>query len=757
MAYASLVSLQQTAHLVLDDHNKYSISVGEREQITSIREYVIFLIPFLENYPEKANRLEGKIRDLAYEAEDLIEYFMWNQFQMDWSVGLSRVEFEGRLNRVREQIGSITGDMTDDRLCNLPAAISSSRVAASGKNAVVIGLDEDLLAMKDRLCGSSKLEVIPLIGMGGIGKTTLALNAYNDSLIMGYFHIRAFVQISQDYSTKDFLSKVLASITLFEEQMFGEKKESGAAKNVCNESEIAQNVYQGLKGRRYLIVMDDIWSTRAWDAVKYVFPDDNNGSRIMLTTRDSDVASYASSGSPLHQMKFMDENQSWDLLKQKVFTNRQDCPPELEYIGKAIARSCRGLPLAVVLVAGILSAEVKTQISWEKIAKNVNSVVDGKVDDILSLSYTLLPHQLRSCFLFMAGYPDKYVLPNGRKDVRRISIVHSRFDEIRRPTIHTILCFAKSLDCSSPAVVVSFRLLRVLDVMLYRDCLPPQVFELFHLRYLALSFSDKIPTAISNLQNLQTLIIGSGKRIFKPHHLPLEIWRLPHLRHLIFVGLYTLPIPADRQTLPLDKLHTLMGISDFVCTERILEMMTNLKKLGFSTRVPSFPNLANLHQLEKLKIRASGSFSWQGPHLAFPKTLKKLTLVGGRLPWKDMSIVGLLPNLQVLKLKAFACDGDTWETSYGEFPQLKFLLIEGSNLEHWVTEKDHFPRLERLVLHQCWFLQEIPDSIGEISTLELIEVGYVRSSLMESVRKIQEDQQSYGNDALHFRYFNADY
>ncbi|KAL8557597.1 hypothetical protein ACS0TY_004882 [Phlomoides rotata] len=64
-----------------------------------------------------------------------------------------------------------------------------------------------------------------------------------------------------------------------------------------NESEIAENVYKSLKGRRYLIVMDDIWSTEAWDDVRNIFPDDKNGSRIMLTTRLSDVAAYVSSSS----------------------------------------------------------------------------------------------------------------------------------------------------------------------------------------------------------------------------------------------------------------------------------------------------------------------------------------------------------------------------------------------------------------------------------------------------------------------------
>lgn len=258
MAYAALVSLEQTTDLILN-HVKYSISVDEREQIASVRQYVILFISFLENFPEKANHVEEKIRDLASEAENLIEFFMWNQNRMNsWRFSLSRVKFRRRLKRLTEKIGSITGGMMDDRPS---AAISSPRVAATGKNDVVIGLDDDLIAIKSRLCGESlRLEVIPIVGMGGIGKTTLARNAYDDSLIMEYFHIRAFVQVSQDYSVRKVLSNLLASIKVLEEEMSGEK----------NESLIAENVYKSLKGRRYVIVMDDIWSTEAWDDVRNV-------------------------------------------------------------------------------------------------------------------------------------------------------------------------------------------------------------------------------------------------------------------------------------------------------------------------------------------------------------------------------------------------------------------------------------------------------------------------------------------------------
>ncbi|KAL8544397.1 hypothetical protein ACS0TY_004803 [Phlomoides rotata] len=588
--------------------------------------------------------------------------------------------------------------------------------------------------------------------------------------------------------------------------------------------------------------MDDIWSTRAWDAVRYIFPDDNNGSRIMLTTRDSDVAVYASFGSPLLQMKFMNGNQSWDLLKLKVFTNSQDCPPELEDIGKAIAGGCRGLPIAIVLVAGILSTMAKTElVSWEKIAKNVNSVVDGPLDKILSLSYSHLPHHLRSCFLFMAGFPEDYkirasrlimlwvaegffkhengyktledeaeeyledlvkrslvlvtsrksngkikscslhdlvremcvrkareekflltgkdILPKGRMDHRHISTGLSRLDEIQSPAVRTIMCFPTSTDCSPlPSFLLRCRLLRVWEVVHDKHdnvVLPPQVFELFHLRYLALALTNELPAAISKLVNLQTLIV-SREQIPLSSDLPQEIWRLPHLRHLVFIRFYSrLPYPADGSALPLENLQTLSGIENFVCSERIPKMIPNLKKLGILYNVTEQNhglrhNLSRLHQLEKLKITFEFCYPFREQYLAFPKTLKELSLVGVRLPWKDMSIFGSLPNLQVLKLKKYFCQGTRiWETRDGEFPQLKFLRIEYSNLQHWITESGHFPRLKRLVLKHCNELTEIPNGIGEIPTLEMIEVdNAVNASLVNSIKQMHEDQMSYGNDAL---------
>lgn len=145
---------------------------------------------------------------------------------------------------------------------------------------------------------------------------------------------------------------------LFQEQMSGDE---------IDESRIALEVFKILKGRRYLVIMDDVWDTQVWDDVRNFFPDDNNRSRIIFTTRQSDVASYPDPNSPHHEMRMMNASQSWDLLKGKVFTN--SCPRNLEVIGNEIAQKCSGLPLALVLVAGILSEVDHTPASWLETAK----------------------------------------------------------------------------------------------------------------------------------------------------------------------------------------------------------------------------------------------------------------------------------------------------------------------------------------------------------------------------------------------------
>lgn len=286
-------------------------------------------------------------------------------------------------------------------------------------------------------------------------------------------------------------------------------------------------------------------------------------------------------------------------------------------------------------------------------------------------------------------------------------------------------------------------------------CLLNYIFELFHLRYLAVNYLDMIPAAISKLQNLQTLIIHGRDKLrllgLLMNCLPQEIWRLPQLRHLLFRG--RLPHPKGK-TSTLENLQTLSLVSHYMCTEGILKMIPNLKKLEIDCSDfqdgAHLNNLLSLHHLEILELRSNNAV-WRRADFAFPRELQKLTLSGLGLPWNEMSIVGSLPNLEVLKLRDHACHGDGWETTQGEFPKLRFLSVENSNLQHWITESSHFPSLKCLVLHYCGRLSEIPEVVGEFPLLELIEVDEWNKNLVKSAKMIQEEQQSFGNDYLQIR------
>lgn len=336
----------------------------------------------------------------------------------------------------------------------------------------------------------------------------------------------------------------------------------------------------------------------------------------------------------------------------------------------------------------------------------------------------------------------RHFLPRVMKNHRRISATWSDLDlkdSMHSSRTRSIICIPHK-GYRRPGCVKNFSLLWILHVLRrndYWDWEPSQVFDLIHLTYLASNIPTNIvPPAISKLKNLQTLIIYRFEV-----RLPVEIWRLRQLRHLIAFSFLPLPHPEEA-ALPLENLQTFSLATDFICSERMMEMIPNIRKLGIRYSEEKFGegfhlgNLACLIQIEKLKLESHRSF-WPSMNLVFPLSLKKLTLSGCRLPWTDMQIVGSLPRLQVLKLRKYAFDGEQWETTWGGFCQLRLLLIDESNLRHWRARSSHFPSLKSLMLLRCPCLSEIPIAFWTLRTLELIEIDDHNQSLFDSAKKIQ--------------------
>jgi hypothetical protein len=189
------------------------------------------------------------------------------------------------------------------------------------------------------------------------------------------------------------------------------KKIAGMSNDKLRIEYLIEQLVEHLNGKRYLVVMDDIWTEEVWDQVHGAFPENRNGSRILITSRIKAVASHASRTPDPYPLPLLNQEESWKLLRKKVFGNRQ-CPSELDTYGRQMAECCRGLPLSIVVLAGILANRERSLREWSRSVDNVNQYLnESDCKKILALSYTHLPRDLKLCFLYLGVYPKDYEIP----------------------------------------------------------------------------------------------------------------------------------------------------------------------------------------------------------------------------------------------------------------------------------------------------------------------------------------------------------
>ncbi|XP_057810294.1 putative late blight resistance protein homolog R1B-16 [Salvia miltiorrhiza] len=293
---------------------------------------------------------------------------------------------------IEEEAKQIQG--TDGVPHQLPP--DSSRSSSIPQQSSMVGADDVKFQIMDKLTSHRHdLEITSIVGMGGSGKTTLARNIYEERLIKKHFHICAWATISQEYTIREIFAVFFRQFNI------------GVDDNL-SEQELGKELHQHLYRRRYLIIMDDMWSIDAWDRVRKYFPDNKNGSRVVVTTRLSDLASKLSN-SDIIGIELLDEAESWELLSKIVF-GKEGWPLELEEIGKKIGKSCKGLPLSIVVMGGLLAKSKRERECWEEIGENLNASVNLEDDErclkILYMSYKQLPIHLKPCFLYMGVFPE---------------------------------------------------------------------------------------------------------------------------------------------------------------------------------------------------------------------------------------------------------------------------------------------------------------------------------------------------------------
>ncbi|XP_047950481.1 putative late blight resistance protein homolog R1C-3 [Salvia hispanica] len=793
--------------------------------------------------------IEQQIRDVVYEVEDTID---------KWLTAAKGKTTVGRFTKKKFSLAKEVKSLRDDRVqpvLNLIrdnfAALSSTPTPAPDQHPSrpkkdqfirrekVVGFkDEEATLLGYLMDEKEELDVISIIGMPGLGKTTLAWKIFENEKIGFEFPIRIWVYVSQRFNSRDVFLNILRKFT--SNDMSG-----------LSDEELAQSVRACLSKEKFLLVMDDVWSPEHWQVIQTVLPSSNKLSKVMITSRHSTVGERAKVGhfTEPHNLRFFKLEESWELLQLEVFGNEEDCYKqyrELVDIGMKIAGQCHGVPLTVVVVGGILvDLFVKTRESrllkkfWDDVSHNVSKFAQNneekRISEAVELSYKTLPDHLRECFLYMAVFPEEhvipawmltrlwiaegFVLPKGRSleeaaeenlsdlvgrnllmldhknlmgeiktcrvhDMIRefckdIAVEQKLFQEIRKnkgvfeppvsevqnfhrvcfhsdlptffskkpkgPHVRSFLCFYKEPvnleDKYLTSIPDAFELLRVLESISIRfRQFPAKVTKLIHLRYVTLHIEEFsiLPEPISQLWNLQTLIVETKSRSIT---MKANIWKMYRLRHLKLKAaiLFDPKWNGDGG----ENLQTLSRLAPESYTTNVSERACNLIELGIRGKLATLfsdMSMENLGLLEKLKLMNDvPTDSEPLPRLpqssSFPPNLKRLTLSKTFLDWKHMSTLAEIQSLEVLKLKENAFTGTSWNAAASVFKNLQVLVIVDADIVLWVVSTESFPCLSCVVLKNCDKLEHIPVELGE--KLEFMEIERIHRSAVESAKRIE--------------------
>ncbi|XP_017977155.1 PREDICTED: putative disease resistance RPP13-like protein 1 [Theobroma cacao] len=372
-----------------------------------------------------------ELRDSAYDVEDVLDEFAYEALRrrltaqprtsirtvrcwhnppslscFKWGAGTFRVKMRSKIKGIDARLQEIATQKSDLELReNVEGRAYKARdqrlpTTCLVNEVNVYGREKDTEAIVERLLvettSDAEVPVIPIVGMGGIGKTTLAQLVYNDDKVAGFFDSKAWIYVSEDFDVIKVMKAVSQSV-------------NGGVPDTNDLNLLHIKLKEELSEKKILLVLDDVWHDNYVDWTSLIRPLEfaKSGSKIIITTRNQNVAKMTGT-LPAYQLKELAYDDCLSVLARHALGRENfDGHTHLKDIGEEIVKKCKGLTLAVKTLAGLLRNKV-TYEEWEAVSKSKMwdlTEEKGGIFSALRLSYHHLPSHLKPCFAYCSLFP----------------------------------------------------------------------------------------------------------------------------------------------------------------------------------------------------------------------------------------------------------------------------------------------------------------------------------------------------------------
>ncbi|KAH0757013.1 hypothetical protein KY290_020506 [Solanum tuberosum] len=768
-----------------------SLRTNLRDEVTWLRNELLFIQSFLRDAELKQSRDQRvqqwvfEINSIANDAVAILETYTFEAGK-----GASRLKAcacicrkEKKFYNVAKEIQSLKQrimDISRKRDTYGITNIINDREGPSNQSAMVrtlrrttsyvddqdyifVGLQDVVQTLLAQLLKAEpRRSVVSIHGMGGLGKTTLARSLYTSPNIVSSFPTRAWICVSQEYNTMDLLKTIIKSIQ-------GCTKETLDLLEKMAETDLENHLRKLLKECKYLVVVDDVWQREAWESLKRAFPDRKNGSRVIITTRKEDVAERADDRGFVHKLRFLSQEESWDLFRRKLLDVRA-MVPEMESLAKDMVEKCRGLPLAIVVLSGLLSHK-KGLNEWQKVKdhlwKNIFEDKFIEISNILSLSYNDLSTALKQCFLYFGVFPEDQVLeadniiqlwmaegfiPRGEEimediaegflnELIRRSLVQVAYTFWERVTKFRVHDLVRDLAIQKASEVNFFDIYDPRSHSISSICIRHAIhsegerylsLDLSNLKLRSIMFFDPVFCKMSLInfssvfQHLYVLYLEI--RVNNTSIVPDAIGSLYHLKFLRLRGIDELPSSIGN----LKNLQTLVvNEGRYYCVlPRETADLINLRHLDalYSTPLKHLGKLTSLHVFKGI-----GCNQWEDIDPVDLVNLRELSMRDINLDY-SLNKIRRLKNLSTLRL---FCD-ERIATNPDRFPSLNFLNCCEKLQKLWLKGKieklpDLFPNsITMMVLWKSRLTEDPMPILGMLPNLRdlILEDAYEGKEIM---------------------------